>query len=150
MKHDWVTKIQCSLCLGVQTPENKDDEHCTGMIKGNFRFDPDFERARGVTRREDGAIPKEALIHGMYYYGRCRTASIARWDAVKQTFVHWRYKFGNTFLEETNCREDELHMDVFDPWVELGDHDYELATIPVSDLPPDHPQCSLRVPKPTS
>jgi len=107
------------------------------MVKKNYRQpDEAYERARGIVRREDGVIPKEALVHGTYYYGRCRNASIARWDAVKQVFIHWRQKFSSVFLEEIKCREDELHFDVFDPWVEL-EQSVGLNPVPVSELPKD-------------
>lgn len=133
MKHDWVNKTQCSMCLGYQTEENKNDDRCSGMVKGN-RTDEGYERARGLVRREDGAIAKESLVHGTYYYGRCRNASIARWDAVKGVFIHWREKFSRVYLEEIHCREDELHFDVFDPWTEL-ELSVGLNPLPVSDLP---------------
>ena len=58
-------------------------------------------------------IPKEQLVHGTYYRGRCRNASIARWNANIRVFVHWRTKFGNTFLEEICAPEDENRFDVF-------------------------------------
>jgi hypothetical protein len=135
MKHDWVTKIQCSMCLGVQTPENKDDDSCSGGVKGNFSFGAHerWEKVRGITRRDDGAIPKEGLVHGRYYLGRCRNAQIARWDGVKQCFTHWRHKFYDIFLEDIKCREDELHFDVFDPFYELA-HDSGLTPIPVTEV----------------
>lgn len=141
MEHDWKVKIQCSQCLGVQTPENKDDNRCSGMVVNrHYGFgvisdaNDAYERVTGVVRREDGAICKESLVHGTYYYGRCRNASIARWDGVKQVFVHWRQKFGAIFLEEIHCREDELRFDVFDPWVRLEDS-FSLNPIPISELP---------------
>ena len=142
MNHNWVTKTQCSQCLGVQTPENANDDRCSGMVVssrfGGWSAEDGYYRVRGIERREDGALPKEALIHGKYYYGRCRNASIARWDGVKQVFVHWRQKFGDVFLEEISCREDELHMDVFDPWVELEDS-HAINTIAISELPTKEP-----------
>ena len=148
MQHDWQTKVQCSMCLGVQTPENANDERCSGGVKRNYRQpDEGYERARGLIRRDDGAIPKEALRHGVYYYGRCRNASIARWDAARQVFVHWRMKFHDIFLEEINCREDDLHHDVFDPWVELED-DHAIKTIEISPKPEGYPDDDRRVPKP--
>jgi len=58
-------------------------------------------------------IKKEQLVHGQYYAGRCRNAEIARWDGKYQVFRHWRTKFGQTFLEEIRCPEDEQHFDVF-------------------------------------
>lgn len=133
MNHDWRTTIQCSQCLGVQTPENAADESCSGMVL-NRRYDYQWERAQGIARREDGALPKEALVHGKYYYGRCRNASIARWDGVKSVFIHWRQKFSDVFLEEIACREDELHFDCFDAFYEL-EQSIGLNPIPVSDIP---------------
>ena len=58
-------------------------------------------------------IPKLELEHGAYYQGRCRNASIARWDGNKQRFVYYRNKFGHEFLEEIKCPEDDIMFDVF-------------------------------------
>jgi len=65
-------------------------------------------------------IKKEDLKHGHYYKGRCRNASVARWNADKQCFIHWRTKFMDTFLEEIKCPEDEAYYDVF-----VTDHELE-------------------------
>ena len=45
--------------------------------------------------------------------GRCRNASVARWDSHKQRFIHWRTKFGHKFLEEICHPEDDTVFDVF-------------------------------------
>jgi hypothetical protein len=58
-------------------------------------------------------IKKEDLIHGNYYYGGCRNATVARWDAINQVFTHWRNKFGHRFVEEIRCPEDDKTFDVF-------------------------------------
>jgi len=58
-------------------------------------------------------IPKCELIHGAYYTGRCRNATVARWNANEQVFYHWRTKFTMKFIEEINCPEDETQYDVF-------------------------------------
>ena len=58
-------------------------------------------------------ITKADLEHGAYYRGRCRNATLARWNAERQCFVHWRSKFGSTFLEEIRHPEDDKHFDVF-------------------------------------
>ena len=58
-------------------------------------------------------IEKSDLVHGAYYYGRCRNASIARWNADKERFVYWRNKFGHVFLEEICHPEDDKVFDVF-------------------------------------
>jgi hypothetical protein len=53
------------------------------------------------------------LKHGAYYEGRCRNATVARWNADRQVFVHWRTKFNETFLEEIKHPEHDKHFDVF-------------------------------------
>lgn len=58
-------------------------------------------------------IPKEKLVDGLYYRGRCRNATFARWNGQKQRFVYWRHKFGQEFLEDICCPEDDNKYDVF-------------------------------------
>lgn len=58
-------------------------------------------------------LPKDQLAHGAYYRGICRNATIARWNATRQVFHHWRHKFGETFLEDIKAPEDEQVYDVF-------------------------------------
>jgi hypothetical protein len=58
-------------------------------------------------------IRKEELEHGAYYIGRCRNASIARWNALDGLFRYHRYKFGKTFVDEIYCPEDEVIYDAF-------------------------------------
>jgi len=58
-------------------------------------------------------IEKADLVHGAYYYGRCRNASIARWNAETERFVYWRNKFGQVFVEEICHPEDDKVFDVF-------------------------------------
>ena len=58
-------------------------------------------------------IPKFQLIHGAYYMGTCRNASIARWNEVEQCFYHSRYKFGSRFVESIKAPEDDETCDVF-------------------------------------
>jgi len=41
-----------------------------------------------------GAIPKDRLIDGVWYYGEYRNSKFGKWDATKQEFGLWRYKFG--------------------------------------------------------
>lgn len=64
-------------------------------------------------RNYEPIIPKENLEHGAYYEGKCRNANVARWNAERQLFYHWRNKFGNEFVETIECPEDEKHFDVF-------------------------------------
>jgi len=74
-------------------------------------------------------IPKEQLIKGAYYVGRCRNATVARWNG--KEFVHWRYKFGHTYLETINCPEDEQHYDVFvaEKLLDLRDLEKEIPLV---------------------
>ena len=58
-------------------------------------------------------IAKADLEHGAYYKGRCRNANEARWNGVRECFVHWRTKFGSTFTEEIKHPEDDKDFDVF-------------------------------------
>lgn len=61
----------------------------------------------------DAKIARKDLIHGAYYKGQCRNATEARWNENLGRFVHWRTKFGQTFLEEICHPEDEKRFDVF-------------------------------------
>ena len=58
-------------------------------------------------------LPKEALVDGAYYVGRCRNATIARWSAARNCFLHWRRKFERIFVEEISHPVDDENFDVF-------------------------------------
>ncbi|WP_137926296.1 hypothetical protein [Cupriavidus sp. 2SB] len=60
-----------------------------------------------------GLLRRDELQHGVYYRGRCRNASIARWHAGIQRFVHWRTKFGERYLETIRHPADEPEFDAF-------------------------------------
>lgn len=78
-------------------------------------------------------ITKAELEHGAYYDGHCRNAQVARWNAQMNCFVHWRYKFGQTFLEEIRHPEDEHHFDVFHPFRKIDKPD-DIKEINFGDL----------------
>jgi|SRR5208283_5154251 len=61
-------------------------------------------------------LPTERLRHGAYYKGRCRNATIARWNREEQCFYHWREKLGRIFVQTIRYPTDELEpwWDVFD------------------------------------
>ena len=63
------------------------------------------------TSRYDPIIPKQDLVIGEYYYGRCRNAKVARWDG--EQFLYWRTKFKSMFKESIKCPEDDAVWDVF-------------------------------------
>jgi hypothetical protein len=43
---------------------------------------------------ELGAIPKDKLKDGVWYYGNYRNSNLGKWDAQKEKFGLWRHKFG--------------------------------------------------------
>ena len=73
-------------------------------------------------------LPKDRLVHGGYYKGRCRNASIARWNAIEQCFYHWREKFGHIYIETIRhpTDEEELWWDVFDVVEEIPNPKFEI------------------------
>lgn len=68
---------------------------------------------------ERGAIPKNKLVIGKRYLGKCRNADIAIW--LGDVFEYQRYKFGCTFPEKINHFEDDNGYDLFVPIRELAD-----------------------------
>ena len=58
-------------------------------------------------------MDKKDLEHGAYYKGDCRNAEVARWNADKQVFVHWRTKWRDRYTEEICHPEDDDIHDVF-------------------------------------
>lgn len=56
-------------------------------------------------------IPKDQLVEGQWYDGKCRNASRAQWKDGK--FHYRRFKFGDSFLEEIECPENDRGYDVF-------------------------------------
>jgi len=67
-----------------------------------------------------GAIPKLDLVHGQVYIGDHRNAKTAKWNAEKQVFEYWRWKFGNTFIDTCNHFEDDDGFALFVP-IRLGE-----------------------------
>ena len=79
-------------------------------------------------------IAKKDLVHGAYYTGRCRNASLARWDSERECFIHWRTKFGSTFTEEIKHPEDEQYFDVFVVETECAVPAQEIPFIKENDM----------------
>jgi len=75
-------------------------------------------------------VPRERLEHGAYYHGICRNATVARWDAERQEFVHWRTKFHDVFLETIGCWVDaqpgEQRFDEFRTFGRIEDPPFEI------------------------
>jgi hypothetical protein len=76
-------------------------------------------------------LPKEQLVHGRYYKGRCRNATIARWNAESQRFAYWRVKFDQIFVEALqHPADDPPSIDVFRVVDELQNPKFEIPLIP--------------------
>lgn len=56
-------------------------------------------------------IPKEELVIGQKYKGKCRNSSEAVWNG--NEFEYIRYKFGDSYTETICCPEDDDVYDVF-------------------------------------
>jgi hypothetical protein len=78
-----------------------------------LRIPPNLSPEQLEAAHAAGLLRKDQLQHGTYYEGRCRNASVARWHAGFQCFVHWRTKFGQRYLERIRHPEDERSYDVF-------------------------------------
>lgn len=70
--------------------------------------------------RLKGCVQKKDLVHGEIYYGECRNASFARWNADLQVFVYIRQKFGSTFTVTIKHPEDDDGFDLFWPYFALS------------------------------
>ena len=61
-----------------------------------------------------GAIAKDKLIDGVWYYGEYRNSNFGKWDAEKQEFGLWRHKFG-WMWDTCNHFEDDNGYALFVP-----------------------------------
>jgi len=77
-------------------------------------------------------LPKDQLKHGRFYKGRCRNATVARWNVEENCFYHWREKFGRIFIETIKYPTDET-----EPWWDVFDVVEELPW-PKFEIPFDH------------
>lgn len=80
-------------------------------------------------RQHDILMPKKDMEHGAYYKGKCRNASVARWNAEKERFYYTRTKFSFVFTESIKHEEDfplEPGIDCFNPEEKLNLVEYEI------------------------
>ncbi|MEO8660886.1 MAG: alpha/beta hydrolase [Bryobacteraceae bacterium] len=89
------------------------------------------ERIRARTHDDITGRPilsKAQLTHGRYYKGRCRNATIARWNAAEQLFYHWRKKFDRIYIRTVKypTDEDEPWWDIFFVVEELPGSKFEI------------------------
>lgn len=68
---------------------------------------------------ELGAIPKEKLVDGQWYYGDYRNSDFGRWNEEKQEFNIIRSKFGHSFWDNCNHFEDDDRYALFVPLREV-------------------------------
>lgn len=61
-----------------------------------------------------GAIKREDLIDGVWYYGDYRNSTFGKWDATKQEFGLWRHKFGY-YWDTCNHFQDDSGYALFVP-----------------------------------
>ena len=64
---------------------------------------------------EKGAIPKNKLKNKTKYYGSCRNADYAVWNAESQKFCYERWKHGIVSIDYVNHFEDDDGYDLFIP-----------------------------------
>jgi hypothetical protein len=63
---------------------------------------------------ECGAITKDKLVDGTWYYGEYRNSNFGKWDATKNEFGLWRYKFGYMW-DNCNHFQDDNGYALFVP-----------------------------------
>ena len=61
-----------------------------------------------------GALDKKDLVDGTWYYGNYRNSNYGKWDAAKQEFGLWRYKFG-WMWDTCNHFQDDNKFALFVP-----------------------------------
>lgn len=73
---------------------------------------------------ECGAIPKDKLIVGHTYLGKCRNASKAVWKE-NGKFEYMRTEFGFTYPEEINHFQDDDGYDLFIPIKDITEDEHK-------------------------
>src|ERR1700678_1844111 len=77
-------------------------------------------------------LSKAELKDGCYYVGRCRNASVARWNASEEVFYHWREKFGRIYIQTIKHPDDDPVGDgpKFDVFFPIREHETPKFIIP--------------------
>jgi len=81
----------------------------------------DFYKNRLI---ELGAIPKNELEDGVWYYGNYRNTDLGKWDFKTQKFGHWRHKFG-WIWDTCNHFEDDNGFALFVPLRKANEKELE-------------------------
>jgi len=81
---------------------------------------------RGGVHANCKVLDQVELVHGAYYYGECRNASIARYNAETNRFTYMREKFGSIFVEAIGHAENDDGFDIFKPYGLVNDPPFEI------------------------
>lgn len=119
----------------MSTPKNNIARfaHCLSITYNRIMYPPitRFQRDLNIS------IPKQSLVDGGYYIGKCRNSVAARWNQATGTFFYWRVKFGIVFIEDVQHPEDGA-TNKFDYFVPIAaasipyEIPFEPATAPFS------------------
>jgi hypothetical protein len=81
-----------------------------------------------------GMLAKSELKDGVYYWGVCRNARVARWSTALQEFEHLRFKGGWNISTIAHPEAEVAHLifaskqmaeDTFIPWYEVEPKGFE-------------------------
>ena len=73
---------------------------------------------------ELGAIPKNKLEDGIWYYGNYRNTALGKWNHTTQKFDHYRWKFGWQ-TDDCNHFEDDNGYALFVPLRKANEEELE-------------------------
>jgi hypothetical protein len=69
------------------------------------------------------------FVHGAYYRGSCRNASIARYNAETDKFVYMRGKFGCVYPEDIRHAGCDDGFDLFEPFAIVENPPFEIPLV---------------------
>lgn len=91
---------------------------------GFFSFSVEPEEIEFTRAYSLGMIRKEDLVVGKYYEGKCRNASVARWNGSEFEYNRWKWK--SRYKDKVSYPSDEDYFDVFIPWAVAAPSDAEV------------------------
>ena len=99
-------------------------------------LDLEYHRATGsyserIALKKCGPPPVLAapFVHGAYYRGHCRNASIARYNAETDRFVYMRHKFSTVFSEDIHHAGNDDGFDLFEPFAVVENPPFEIPLV---------------------
>lgn len=72
----------------------------------------------------NGAIPKNKIKDGHFYYGNWRAGNFGKFNKDQNGFEMWRSKFGHWYLDHANHFEDDDNMALFVPIREITEDQF--------------------------